>query len=272
MIVAAVVATLAGCTTTVSGSVAMTTVAAPADAVDLALLDPGNFPTKPRPPLGKAGSANAGPFLEGIRMANNVVGPWEADPGLIRHVLPSAGPEPNTFAAAFSEDGRRAALDHHLVALFTTNRSNAADDKDLINAVLRFPTPEDAGAAAPDMVVALANFKSGDTPTRFDPIAIPRHPDTAGLTAHYGSPGKWGVDAVTARGTYVLVQWVESKVSAEAAAELVAATLDKQGPLIDQFQPTPVDQLKDLPIDPDAAPGPGQRRDPSAARTTALRQ
>ncbi|WP_457920289.1 DUF7373 family lipoprotein, partial [Mycolicibacterium insubricum] len=35
-----------------------------------------------------------------------------------------------------------------------------------------------------------------------------------------------------------------------ASAELVAAILDRQGPLIDTFAPTPFDQLAALPVDP----------------------
>lgn len=216
-IAAAVVAVLAGCSTTVSGSVAMTTAPAPAGAVDLALLDPGNYPTKPRPPLGTAGDTHNGAFLEGARMGANVVGPWEVDPTLLAY--PHAGEKPSDFAEAVGVAAVQAAQAHRLVALFTSSRAATGDDRSLANAVLRFPSPEEAATAVTEMTEKSANAEV--------------------------------LGEVIAHGPYVLAQYANSKESPEAAAELIAATLDKQGPPVDQFQPTPIDQLKNLPIDPD---------------------
>lgn len=249
LIFAALVAVLAGCSTTVAGSAAKTTVPAPAGAVDLALLDAGNYPTKPRPPLGTAGNTDKGALLEGARLANNVVGPWQLDPTLIANT--HAGEGPGNFAAAFSVATAQAAVAHQLLAVFKSNRTNAAGDRDLINAVMRFPSPQDAAAAAADMTAASTHSEVLGDPIDRDPIPIPRYPATSGLVHFWDTLGKWSVEAFTAHGPYVLSQYSGSTQSAEAATELIAATLDKQGPLIDAFQPTPIDQLKDLPIDPD---------------------
>jgi hypothetical protein len=42
--------------------------------VDVALLDPGNYPTKPLPPRGVAGTPFEGKLLDAQRMADFVVG------------------------------------------------------------------------------------------------------------------------------------------------------------------------------------------------------
>lgn len=249
VVAAALVAILAGCSSTVSGSVVMTTAAAPAGEVDLALLDPGNYPTKPRPPLGSAGDTHTGAFLEGARMGANVLGPWEVDPALVAH--PQAGERPSNFALLFSVDATKAAQEHRLVAVFTSSRTDTSAEKNLVNSVMRFPSPEDAAAAATDMAAAAANAVVFGNLVPYDPLPIPRYPDTSGLTHKWDKLEKWDVQAFTAHGPYVLAQFANSTESAEAAAEVVATTLDKQGPVIDQFEPTAIDQLKDLPIDPD---------------------
>ncbi|CAJ1582541.1 DUF7373 family lipoprotein [[Mycobacterium] wendilense] len=55
--------------------------------------------------------------------------------------------------------------------------------------------------------------------------------------------------AFTARGPFVLGQLTISIGGTEAAAEMVAATLDQQIPLVELFEPTPVADLGALPLD-----------------------
>ncbi|MEE3065654.1 MAG: hypothetical protein VYA67_17180 [Actinomycetota bacterium] len=139
------------------------------------------------------------------------------------------------------------AANHNFVTGFVTARR--AMTKELINMVLRFATPEDAMAAAADMSAKSASIQtrySGPQPTH--PIPIPRHPGATAYT--YEATSQVNVFAYTAHGPYVLSQHADGTEGADALVNMVAATLDLQGPLIDQFSPTPVEQLPDLQIDP----------------------
>lgn len=248
--------TVAGCNTTVSGSVAQKTVPA-GSGVDLLLLDAGNYPTKPRPPLGNAGDMNIGTAVEGRRMAGYVLGPWAVDPqftggsGLYIGVRKSAA----SLGLIFDDDEKaigNAAAAHNLVTGFSDWRDGVNRTDWLNNVVLRFASPDDATAAAADMGAAAANLKvpfSDDPPVPHDPIPIPGHPDTSAVVKV--DDDNASVHAFTAHGTFVLCQYAASTESPDRAAEVVGDTLDQQRPLIDQFQSTPMDQLVNLPIDPD---------------------
>ncbi|OHV03783.1 DUF7373 family lipoprotein [Mycobacterium talmoniae] len=265
LIAAALVAAVAGCTSTVPGSpVTATNAPGSSDGVDVAQLDPGNYPTKPQAPLGNAGDDRKGAWIEARRMANNVVGPWEVDPALIsaEQAIGVVGVVKDGNALSIilgdGEPIGAAATAHNFVVGFSSSRNAYTgpakaenQQKSLTNLVLRFPSPEDAAAAATEMTAASATVQGFATtepkPTR--PMPIPRNAATSAVT--FDSLGGADVLAYTAHGTYVLCQQAYSKDGPDAAAELIATTLDKQGPLIDQFQPTPVDQLANLPIDPD---------------------
>lgn len=262
-VLVAITALLSGCGKAVTGAPTSAT-AAPSGTVDVAQLDPGNYPTKPQQPLGAVGDDRKGAWIEARRLAANVVGPWEVDPALIasEQVAGLSGVVKDSNALnvilADGEPIGAAAAAHNFVVGFSSTRHHYQgpakaenDQKSLINLVLRFPSPEDATAAAADMTAASASVQgfAAIAPQATHPIPVPRHPATAAVTFD-GLAGAT-VLAYTAHGTYVLCQQAYSKDGAEAAAELVAGTLDKQGPLIDQFKTTPVDQLKDLPIDPD---------------------
>lgn len=261
--VLAVAALVAGCGKTVTGAPAHTSTAA-ADGVDVAALDPGNYPTKPQPPLGAVGDPGKGAWIEARRMAENVVGPWDVDPALItaEPVMGLSGVVKDTNALnvilADGEPIGAAAAAHRFVVGFSSSRHHYQgpakaenDQQSLANLVLRFPSPEDAADAAADMTRASGSVQgfAAIAPQTTRPIPIPRSPATTAVT--FTALAGANVLAYTAHGTYVLCQQAYSKDGPDAAAELVAATLDKQVPLIDRFQPTPVDRLPSLPIDPD---------------------
>ncbi|HLR99314.1 MAG TPA: hypothetical protein VK069_06930, partial [Mycolicibacillus parakoreensis] len=71
-----VAAATLGCSTTVHGGASK----APPSA-DASDLNPGNYPTAPRPTGGKAGP-KAGPYVEARRMSDFVTMPFEVDPDL----------------------------------------------------------------------------------------------------------------------------------------------------------------------------------------------
>jgi hypothetical protein len=229
-------------------------------AVTVALLDPGNYPTKPQGPLGAAGTAYEGGKAESRRMAEFVVLPFTVDPTLTHRSGFNIGviKDPSAIAKAFADPIPGGAEGHNFVAGFTTYADagpppdGRAQPKSLQNLVVRFAAPPDASAAVDDMLArsATRTFGSSDLPpipTR--PVGIPRYPDTKAVA--YDDPlGGHVVLAYTAHGPYLFGQVAVSADRPEAAADLVAATLDAQGPLIDRFAATPLDKLTALPVDP----------------------
>ena len=119
---------------------------------------------------------------------------------------------------------------HRFIAGFSSSRdsgSGRAPETSLVNLVMRFP---DGGAA----VAAAAELAATDVTQR--PTPIPRHGAV--------------VESFTPRGPYLLYQWVQTVKPVETATELIAKTLDLQGPRVDQFLPTDPSMLAALPVDP----------------------
>jgi hypothetical protein len=239
------------CTSTVEGSAVRATGGPSGPALDFDQLDPGRYPTAPREALGVAGDPMLGVVLEGQRLANHVIGPWEVDSalresfGLGALVLPRAealaliGPV-NVAAAA----GR-----HDFVTGFATTRTEK-DKRVLLNAVLRFADDEAAEAAANDMGDAVVQQGTDGPAPKLD---IPGHPE-AKASSHTGTDrniGKFGaVRSFTAHGPYVLMQFAQATVGVDAAAQLVGKTIDLQTPEIDKFRATDPSELADISIDP----------------------
>ncbi len=241
----------AGCNNVVDGSASKETGGPAAGAADPALLDVGNYPTKPRPPLGTSGADGA--IIEGQRMADFVTGPWEADPALIggygfgAMVLKSSAPLKGTFSTEIVQ----AIGGPDFINGFVTARS-IEHQRILANSVLRYRTPEAAKVAADALARAALETKVITPPV--ETTAIPRHPESSGIShvvVETDSDRRWSVaQAVTAHGPYVLLQQAESTDGLDPALELIAKTLDLQAPLIDQFQPTDPEKFADLPRDP----------------------
>ncbi|WP_239657272.1 DUF7373 family lipoprotein [Mycobacterium riyadhense] len=261
---AAVIALAAGCTTRLPGNAVKSGGPAP-PAADVALLDPGNYPRAPRPPLGVVANDDAGHRVEAHRMAQAVVGPWEVDNGL-RSVQGHQAPTtalPNTaslsvlvFGTAMADQAGR----HHFLVGFASGRASltpatgqpSPPDKPKIldNAVLRFASAADATAAAAAMAATNLAIARTDAsgPVAANRLTMARYPTTLVNVAAVAQ----GAEAVafTARGPYVLYQYAGSKDNQQAVADLITNTLDLQVPLIDHFQATPADQLATLPADP----------------------
>lgn len=235
-----------------------------ADAVIPSLLNPGNYPTTPQAALGTAGDARRGGWAESRRMAEFVVMPFEVDPELSGNGPSQSGVIKDSSALSLAlPDSVVEGTKHTLVAGFTTvsdtpkkwdpktDKMVGPPLKSLQNTVLRFGTPAEASAAAADFAARSSTIKvlRGEEPRATQPITIPRHPET--LAVSYTPDDKLTIYAYTARGPYVLTQTTIAKAGSQVAAELAAAALDKQIALIDRFEPTPVDKLADLPLDPD---------------------
>jgi hypothetical protein len=240
----------AACSTAVEGSAVKDTGAPAGPAIDISKLDVGPYPTEPSQPLGVTGDPVRGLLVEAQRLANYVVGPWEVDPAVTGWFgfgaaallspgdLGNIGPEPFTAAA-----GR-----HNFVNGFVSART-AKGQKILLNAVLRFADEGSASAAAADFGDIAA--KTGTGVQRAD---IPGHPDTvaASYTQPEASTGKqWSaVRAFTPHGVYVFMQLAQAIDGMDPAIRLVAETLDKQGPAIDEFRATDPAEFGDISLDP----------------------
>ncbi len=249
---------LTGCTTTSAGSAARDPGAQPG-VVDDALLDPGNYPTRPTP-LGAAGDPTIGALVEARRMADYVTGPWEADPALLKPILFGVSPAATPLMAdsigmiMMTKSPQGLALAQHgMLNGYVTGRK-AEGQRMLTNAVLRFADPAAAAAAAADLVHA--NPRPADIPPAVTPapLPIPGHPDALGSTYSIDSATDhktWvTVQAFTPHGPFVLFQQADLVGSVGDAAGLVSKTLDLQGPLIDKFVPTDPAQFATLTRDP----------------------
>nr|WP_264055672.1 hypothetical protein [Mycobacterium nebraskense] len=174
-LITAGIALSSGCSSVVTGNAVKSGGPAPA-AANAALLDPGNYPRRPRPPLGNVADDAAGHRVEAQRMADMVTGPWQIDDKLISPTNAEIAP-----TTAISDPGRLSVLvrgetiapiatAHHFVAGFVSGRAtppppkgqaDSDNPKILDNGVLRFPTTQDAADAA-----AAMTFGPPDSPFR----------------------------------------------------------------------------------------------------------
>ncbi|WP_245843399.1 DUF7373 family lipoprotein [Mycolicibacterium vulneris] len=257
----AVIALGSGCSSVVAGNAVKSGGPAPA-AATVALLDPGNYPRRPRAPLGNVSDDAGGRRVEAQRMADMVTGPWQVDAALISptnaEIAPTTAlPDPGRLSALVrGETITTIAAAHHFVAGFVSGRATppppkgqagADNPKILDNGVFRFPSQQEAADAAAAMGAAdLGTVRPGGVwATR---LPIPRYPNTVADVAALS--GGFEAESFTAHGPYVFFQFAGSKESAAAAADMIAKTLDLQGPSADHFQATPLDQLATLPLDP----------------------
>lgn len=257
-----VAALTVACSTTIAGSAVKAPGEASSDGVNLGLLDAGNFPTTPRPPLGVAGDALRGGWAEGRRLAGALVGPWEVDPDLVDFAQLQSGvvKDADAVNSLLGAPLGEALNGHNLLAGFCSARhSDKGPYKDLFTMVLEMASPADASAAVADMTAKGTSltmpFDAKPVPTQ--PFSIPRYPATTAVsyrwTASYPEPGgpRLTVTALSAHGQYVLAQAATSVDNPDVAAQLIATALDLQQPLVDKFKPTPPDQVAALPLDPD---------------------
>ncbi|MGH3968471.1 MAG: DUF7373 family lipoprotein, partial [Mycobacterium sp.] len=229
--------------------------------VNTSQLDPGTYPTAPQPALGNAGSEDAGRLVEGRRMAAYVVGPWQTDPALV--TLGSAGASviavPQDLGRVVWPPISGGAYNLPLVVGFVSERQTPGPDPQmsLRNTVLRFISPSVASEAAQNMTTAARNMPRIPSATPIvtepeRPLPIPGHPEAAGtvLTFQEGTQTVRELTALTAHGSYVLVQVARCAAGPDCEAQLAGHTLDRQVPLIDTFKPTDPADFPTLAADP----------------------
>lgn len=257
------VAALTGCSSPATETPSPQPSTSPPGTANPASLDTGSYPTTPRPPLGAAGSEDAGRLVEGRRMAGYVVGPWQVDSRLTRPGSTGAVVITDRLGIGtivYPEMLTRSSLLPIIVG-FSCER-NAADPNDptsLRNAVLRTADPgaattiaEGLAAGALNMPPAVLKTASMIPTEPIRSIPIPGHPEATGilLVHREGDQAVEEVIAVSAHGPYVLLQVARSGQGPEQAAALAGRALDQQVPLIDSFAPTDPAQFAALPLDP----------------------
>lgn len=168
---------LAGCSAPVNGVAVIATQPSDGDGANVALMDTGTYPTTAGHPVGTAGSESAGAVVEAQRMADYVVGPWEANARLrIANFLGTrAAPDLQLLKDVLPEPVPGVASAHGFITAFATSRSSEDSQSPLAltNVVMRFPDADAAAAAANEMAA-----KTGDlqNPPR-SPIALDGEPE-----------------------------------------------------------------------------------------------
>lgn len=231
------------------------------DGVVVALLDTGPYSITPGRPLGVAGEdPQAQGLLEAHRLAEFTVGPWEVDDSLHEYpgvdqvglIAPVATPQMMRELAVLPMPLPEIAATHGFLSGFSTVRvspEEAGRKLGLHNAVMRFPDPAAAAAAAAEMADKVP-MPSGADPMR--PRETSGTPEA--ITKSYVFPDDRyvRVDSFTAHGPYVLYQ--SSRASGDnmfdAAPALVAGALSMQKRRIDEFAPTERAAMAQLPLDP----------------------
>jgi hypothetical protein len=216
-------------------------------------LDAGTYPTKPRPPIGTAGTPAGGAIAQAQQMADFVIGPWDVDETLITPYLESfyLMGNPGVLSRIGPEPVAAAAAQHGFVNGFASARE-ATDKAALVHAVMRFADPAAAAAASADMDKAASGKPiAGALPTV---AAIPGHPEAAASTYPFTPHGSDRVRATirsfTPHGPYVFMDFVQSIDGFDAAAAMVAKAVDMQAPQIDKFTPADLNALAAVPLDP----------------------
>lgn len=255
LLTAALVAT--GCTSVTTGTAQRAAGGPAPGAVDPALLNYGNYSITPLPPMGAGGGPIAGALLDARRMADFVVGPWEADnslveagtlsfasggmslkPGALVAILPTLG-STNTTAGKQMVNG------------YASIRVGANKNQ-LLNAVVRMSDPQAAIDAAAELAGLVAAAELAGQPLAAAPKPLPGYPQTQSVQHTFAVDGRDrnAVQAFTAHGNYLLYQAAYADSGMDAAIALAVGILDRQIPRIDAFVPTDPAEFPTLPRDP----------------------
>ncbi|MGW0248728.1 DUF7373 family lipoprotein [Nocardia goodfellowii] len=214
--------------------------------VDLAVLKTGAY--SPEPSAYDADIDSPGDLrsIEARRLLNYVVHSHEIDPEIdeLGDVELFYDGESMTTSETFPEKYRPAAVDNKLIAGAYVSRinGNLRSRKKLIVSVLRFPTE----AASRKAVIEFDQIANVD-PGRH-PIPVEGHPE-----AKSSSADDITTIAFASHGPYVVV--VNAGVpqpNQSALSSLVARTLTLQTARLDQQKAIPLDDILDLPFDPDS--------------------
>ncbi|WP_155929259.1 hypothetical protein [Mycolicibacterium sp. CBMA 234] len=239
---------LAGCSTVTSGDAQKDPSFKQGDAI-VSLLNPGNYPTSPKPGPALKQEAETGRIIDGERMGEFVVGPWEVDPQLLELDVTSTGLL-LSVVSVLSPQLDQVAKNHQFINGFGSARGTArgADqNRGLQNVVLRFPNPDQASAAAAEFY---AQHPSIHDPSAKPDVPVPGHPEARAFQ-FTSSDGTFASVIISAHGPYVITEYATTQDTADASMQLAAKTFDLQAGRIDGFKPTDPSQFATMQFDPE---------------------
>ena len=250
--VTATAALVAGCTSVVSGHAVRDASLTPnSDGAIVALLNHGNYPTTPAGPLGAAG--DKGHLVQSQRLAEDLVLPSDVDKQIADagdlNGLGAALPLPTTdIVDQFVVPGAGPILQsHQYVAGFASSRIgrvSTGTSKAMTTMLIQFPDPPTAVDAAAQLAAAPGLRGAPRTS-----VPVPAHPEAVASTFSIGGTDHI-LETYTARGPFVLYQFVNSEESLDVAVSLTSATLDRQIPRVDAVVPPAPPEIGNLPRDP----------------------
>ncbi|MFF2087719.1 hypothetical protein ACFVVM_28410 [Nocardia sp. NPDC058176] len=215
--------------------------------VDLASLDVGNYPTQPRE-VGVVANMDQARFIEAERLGDVVPTPADIDARFI-HTNPSIASvflDPEASLGKIMAVDRFAETAPDFIGGFVSSAQTEPNNRgiDLVNAVMIFPDADKATAAA--AALERTDFEYVD---RNEPIEIPGYPEAK---AHW-QPQEQSIGSWYATGHLVIYTWIYDylniwleTVDRDALLDLTRKSLDTIVPALQQFTPTPVDQLMTL--------------------------
>lgn len=214
--------------------------------------DPGGYPTTPNVLASTAGSEEAGRIAEGARLAEYVLVPTFV---LTDYTVDTSGwtfviKDPAALVDIVAEPLPGIAEQDGMISGFSSARQTVPDDKDfansVINAVLTFPSAEQATAAAQDLNDAIG-AKSGSS----DVASIPGFDEqTVAKVQTYND--SVGAELFFAHNSIVHYVWNQTKDgSGNSMAKTLGKLLAAQIAASESFVPTQVENLSRLPADRD---------------------
>ncbi len=238
----ALLAGVAGCGTVVAGEAVR---AKP----DLSGLSVGNYPTEPID-YGTAADDEAARYREGQRLGDYVAIPFEADPIYVKRLLGTGGPvvmdRRDMQSLVINDTFDEVASD--LIAGWVHawgTEGEIGTTQQMSVAVLMFPDAASAEAVA-------AGLERDDFTYNADnrPVQLAKYPHSK---AHW-RPGTASLGSWTSHDRYVVFVKYDDYSGKSGLPDMVRRTeslLDVQMPLLDDFEPTPADQLENIALDPD---------------------
>lgn len=241
----ALLAGVTGCGTVVAGQAVR---AKP----DLSGLSVGNYPTEPIE-YGTAEDEETARYREGQRLGDYVAIPFEADPAFVNRESASGGPvvmdRRDMDSLVISDTFDDVAADLIVGWVHTWGTEGIPDEpnttQDLSIAVLMFPDAPTAESVAVGLEHDDFTFTTDNRP-----VQLPNYPHAK---AHW-RPGVASLGSWTSYDRYVVFIKYEDfteKADLPTMIQKTESLLDVQMPLLDEFEPTPTDQLQHIQLDPD---------------------
>lgn len=239
-------ALLAGCSTNSDSEPTAGSGGDSAPTVDATALDTGSYPTSPAPEFPRATTDNI-IEVEGQRLAEFTVVPFEIDPALVSGKMPTMVMRSgkNIGAVIGNGSGDIVFNNNMLYGYVTTAATNAPKVTDpsltVVNAVMRFPNAELAAKAAREIHTQITTVDDGAGIGTSETIDVLPNTLVSSRENSFDAGPEVAVNALTPHGDYLLYTWAQAPAAEKNwTAKAIAKAISLQSPLIDKFpaQPT----------------------------------